>query len=205
CGDRDRQADADLLYGLGVEEAAHGREDDDDRGQEDHDALDRGGEVLRLAVAELVVVVSGAGRDVQHDEGDKCGYEVDDRLRGVTEEADGTGDEVGRHLQGDGRQRGRDSEPGELREVRSGALRRSLGRSCGHAPIVPPLVSDLCRCPGATPTPAEWLFDDTIWSCAQQSWPFTAAQGTASASPPSRRSSWSRASVSGATRTPARP
>lgn len=81
--DRNGEADAERSQRPGVEQAIDAQVDDRGRGDEDHDPFQRGGEILRLAVVEVVVVVGRPGGDGQRDQGDDGGHQVGVRPRYV--------------------------------------------------------------------------------------------------------------------------
>ena len=109
----DGEPQAGLLDRLGVEEAPPGRGGDGGRREQDEAALEGAGEVLGLAVPVGVLLVCRPGRDRQGEEGHQRGGQVDQRLEGVGEQADGAGDRVGRGLEPDGDQRRDDREDRE--------------------------------------------------------------------------------------------
>ena len=79
---------------------------------------------------ELVVGVGGLGRDLQHDEGDDGGDEVDHGLGGVGEQTHGAGQPGRGPLERDRGQCGTDGQPRVAAQVLGG------GVAGGHAPIM---------------------------------------------------------------------
>ena len=102
-----------LLDGLGVEQAPPGRGGDGGCREQDEATLERAGEVLGLAVPVGVLLVRRPGRDRQGKEGHQRGGEVDQRLEGIGEQADGAGDRVCRGFEPDGDQRRDDRDDRE--------------------------------------------------------------------------------------------
>jgi hypothetical protein len=68
-----------------VQEPLNGRHQDEAGRDEDQQTFDAGGEVLGLAVPEVVVVISGPGGHRQGDQGDDGRDQVHSRLGGVRE------------------------------------------------------------------------------------------------------------------------
>ena len=108
---------------LAEDDAADGFGEDPDAGAEHEDGFDGGGEAFDLAVAVGVVVVGGAVGDLDGEEGDGGGDEIDAGVRGFGEHAEGAGEEAGEEFEE------RDAEGGEDGEERGGTL--GLVRGCG--------------------------------------------------------------------------
>lgn len=130
--DRNGEADAERSQRPGVEQAIDAQVDDRGRGDEDHDPFQRGGEILRLAVVEVVVVVGRPGGDGQRDQGDDGGHQVDHRFGGVRQQAHRAGDRPGAALEQHRQHRGHDGQPGVFPQVRRGFGRSVAGFHGDH-------------------------------------------------------------------------
>ena len=114
---RDEQADPEVLQRLRVEEPGDGGEHDQPGGDQDHQALEQGREVLRLAQAEVVARVTGPGGGLQRHQGDDGRHDVDRRLERIGEQAHGVGEEVGVQLEAEHHDPGGDRQPREPGEI----------------------------------------------------------------------------------------
>ena len=130
---RDGQTDPQLLQGLRVKQSIDCGVHDERRRDQDHDALSARGEVLRLAVAEVVALVRGLRRRGDRDEREDRGHQVDHRLQGIREQAHRAGEEVGDRLHADGDDGGGDGQPRPARQ--------RMRMAAGHAPSMPRHVS----------------------------------------------------------------
>ena len=116
------------------EQAADGLGDDPDAGGEHEAGFDEGGEAFDLAVAVVVVFVGGAVGHLDGEEGEGCGDEVDGRVRGLGEHAEGPGEETGDELENG------DEEGSEYGEEGG----RTLGGASRHVGPASRVVSGRC-------------------------------------------------------------
>jgi hypothetical protein len=128
-----RQAQPDALQCCRVKKSLHRGDQDERRRDEDHQSFDPRREVLGLAMAEVVVIVSGSRRNVQGDQRDHSRDQVHAGLGGVREEADRPGQQVSPRLQPDRQQSRRDRKPRELGQSRGSAL--GLGPHLGKSDL----------------------------------------------------------------------
>src|ERR1700677_2635019 len=111
---------------LAMNDAVYGFGEDPYAGGEHEDGFDGGGEAFDLAVAVGVAGVGGAVGDLDGEEGDGCGDEVDAGVGGFGEHAEGAGEEAGEELEESDTEGGEDGEErgGALGVVRAGGLFR---------------------------------------------------------------------------------
>ena len=127
--ERDGEADAEVLQRLRIQESVDGGVHDESRGHEDHHALGTCGEVLRLAVAEVMALICRLRCGGDRDESQHGCHKVDDRFQRVREEADRAREQVGHGLHADGDDSRGDREPCPARQ--------RVRMTSGHAPSMP--------------------------------------------------------------------
>src|SRR3954466_11078143 len=150
-GDGDQQAEADVLEGPGADQPMHRGGADGAGGHEDQRAFDDAREVLRLVMAEGVLVVGRTGGDDQHRQRHERAGKVDERFQRIRQQTDRIREEVGPCLQGNRDERRGDGEPGEAcqRSAVHGAPLKMLSRTpCPgpealHRPSRPPAAQVL--------------------------------------------------------------
>ena len=103
------------------EQPLDGLVDDPDAGDDQEEGLDEGGEVLDLAVAVGVVLVGGTVGDVDGQEGDDGGHQVEAGVGGLGQHPEAAGHEADDELD-DGEENGRPDGAG------GGGLFLGLGR-----------------------------------------------------------------------------
>ena len=117
---------------LPEEDAAYGFRKDPDAGGEHEDGFDGGGEAFDLAVAVGVIGVGGPVGDLDGEESDGGGDEVDAGVSGFGEHAERAGEDAGKEFEE------RDTQGGDDGEERGGTLRAMRGRGlvglgrCAH-------------------------------------------------------------------------
>ena len=113
----DQEAHPEVLQRLRVEEPLDGREHDQPGGDQDHQALEQGREVLRLAQAEVVPLVTRPRGRLQRHQRHHGGDDVDRGLQRIGEQAHRVGQEVGPQLQAEDHDAGGDRQPREPGEI----------------------------------------------------------------------------------------
>ena len=83
---RKQQTNAKLLHRLRGDQALHGRVDNGHRRHQNQTAFHLGGEVLRLGVAEIVVLIRRLGGQLQCPEANHGGGDVGQRFQRVRKE-----------------------------------------------------------------------------------------------------------------------
>ena len=90
----DRQVERDRVH-----EAGKGLPQDQERGDDDHDAFEHGAEELGLVMPEGMRRIGGSRCDPDRDQRGDGGRHVDGAFERIGEERDGTGDPPGQGLQ----------------------------------------------------------------------------------------------------------
>ena len=109
-GGRQKKAQTWLLERLKMNEAVGGGPENHASGNKDERAFKQRGDVLGLAVAEVVVLVRGLDGDAQRNEACDGGDEVDDGFEGIGKKTHGTGEPRGEGLQQNRRDGGGDRQ-----------------------------------------------------------------------------------------------
>ena len=92
------------------EDAADGFGENPDAGGEHQEGLDEGGEAFDLSVTVVVIFVGGPVGDLDGEEGDRSGAEVDAGVCGLGEHAQRAGEQSGQQLEQGNDQSGEDRQ-----------------------------------------------------------------------------------------------